>query len=73
MCNKKLNASCNKFTKVRDASEANILKLYDSLVNYNWDILYRENDVNEAYKNVLKNLYGFFQEVLSSKDAKNET
>ena len=49
-----MNASCNKFTKVRDASEANILKLYDFLVKYNWDILYRENDVNEAYKMFLK-------------------
>ena len=54
LCNKKMNASCNKCTKVRDASEANILKLYDSLVKYNWDILYRENDVNEAYKMFLK-------------------
>ena len=57
LCNKKMNASCNKFTIVRDASEANILKLYDSLVKYNWYIFYKENDVNEAYKMFLKSLW----------------
>ena len=55
ICNKRFKTDVNnKFRRVRDTSESNVLNLYYNLMVYNWEILYKEKDVNNAYKTFLE-------------------
>ena len=55
ICNKRFKRDVNnKFRRVRDTSESNVLNLYCNLMVYNWEILYKEKDVNNAYKTFLE-------------------
>ena len=55
ICNKRFKRDVNnKFRRVRDTSESNVLNLYCNLMVYNWEKLYKEKDVNNAYKTFLE-------------------